>query len=59
MGSYLGSKGPKNKNKSPKLTFFKNIFLPLQSYYPYIESNLSLVQTLWNVSMLNQSFMGS
>ena len=44
MGSYLGSEGPKNNNKSPKIVSF-HIFCALEPYHPYIELNFSLVHT--------------
>ena len=58
MGSYLGTKGPKNHFENyQKLAIF-HVFFALEPYNPYIESDCSLLHTLWNVPMLNQSFMG-
>jgi hypothetical protein len=38
-GLISGLQRPQKYKKSQKMTYFLNIFLPLQSYYPYIESN--------------------
>ena len=44
MGSHLGSKGPKNHQKSQKMSYFSHM-LGIRAISPYFQSNLSFFGT--------------